>query len=393
VHRSSSLALWAAAFTTTCVPTTGLTTPLEPQASAAPAASVMRDGVPRLADDGETLIDATVPVILVVLDGVRWQEVFGGVDPVLAATHRVGPVLDARTLLPSLYAGLDARGVALGAPGHGVIAASGPNFVSLPGYTEIFGGRSPDHCRDNGCAGATGPTIVDAMRDRSTRDSDVAVIASWEPIGRAATRAAAAPIVLSTGRQSVTGRQFLTADAASRRILDEGARADPRPGRDSFRPDRYTGELALRYLEIWRPTFLFVGLGEPDEYAHDDDYRGYLASLRAADDFLGRLFATLDRMGDRGRRSLVLVTADHGRAHDYRDHGAAPESARVWLLAFGGPVHAQGFVEGPRPRRLADIAPTIRQVVGLPLLPPEEAAGAGIPMFELLGEAQPQLAR
>ena len=180
-------------------------------------------------------------------------------------------------------------------------------------------------------------------------------------------------------------RRYLSDDPSTRAILDEGAHADPRPGHDAFRPDRYTAELALRYLETRRPAFLFVGLGEPDEYAHEDDYRGYLASLRAADDFFGRLFAALDRMGERGRRSLVLVTADHGRGRDYRDHGAGlPESARVWLLALGGPVHARGFVQGPYARRLSDVAPTIRQVVGLP---PDETAGAGTPMIRAPGSS------
>jgi hypothetical protein len=387
VHRSCSLALWAAAFTTTCVPKADLTGATERQATPPLEAPVT---VRENSAEAEELADTTTPVILVVLDGVRWQEVFSGVDPALAARRRAGPVTDARTLLPSLYAALDAGGAALGAPGHGFIAASGPNFVSMPGYTEIFGGRPPEHCHDNGCSGATGTTIVDAMRAQSRRDSDVAVIASWAPIGRAATTGSSR-IVLSAGRDDVTGGGFLALDPESRRILDEGARSDPRPGHDSFRPDRYTAELALRYLEIWRPAFLFVGLGEADEYAHVDDYRGYLASLRAADDFFGRLFATLERMGDRGRRSLVLVTADHGRGRDYRDHGGAlPESARVWLLAFGGPVRAQGFVDDAQPRHLADIAPTIRQVVGLPI---ERTYGAGTPIFELFGEAQPQIAR
>ena len=328
-------------------------------------------------------------MILVVLDGVRWQEMFGGVDPVLAATHRAGPVVDARTLLPSLYAALDSRGAAIGAPGRGLIAASGPNFVSLPGYTEIFGAdrrampgqrvrrsERADDCR---------------RRSRSPpSDSDVAVIASWAPIGRAATRSPSR-IVLSAGRQDVAGSRVLRDDPSTREVLEEGAGADPRPGHDAFRPDRYTAELALRYLAARRPAFLFVGLGEPDEYAHQDDYRGYLASLRAADDFFGRLFAELDGMGERGRRSLVLVTADHGRARDYRDHGAGlPESARVWLMALGGPVRARGFVQGPFGRRLADVAPTIRQVVGLPF---DDAPGAGTPLIELLGEAQPEISR
>jgi hypothetical protein len=215
------LALWAAALTTTCVPNAGLTTAAElPRFAPAESAPQARPPIhaaagEELADPavpaGEELADTSVPVILVVLDGVRWQEVFSGVDPTLAATHRAGPVCDARTLLPSLYAALDARGAAIGAPGHGLIAASGPNFVSLPGYTEIFGGRSPDRCQDNGCAGATRPTIVDAFRNRSRSDSDVAVISSWAPIGRAAT-GASSRIVLSAGRDDVSGTQFLTGD-------------------------------------------------------------------------------------------------------------------------------------------------------------------------------------
>jgi hypothetical protein len=381
--RSNTLAICAAAFATACAPANDL--PVSP-APAALAFARSTEAQPASSVDEIQVQDApeATPVVVVVLDGVRWQEVFEGVDPALAASHHTGPVVGARGLLPSLYAALETRGAALGAPGHGdAIAASGPNFVSLPGYTEIFGGRAPDGCADNRCAGATGPTIVDAFRDRAARDSDVAVITSWERIGRAATRSPAR-IVLSAGRQEITGARFLVDDPGTRDALGQGAQANPRPGHDEFRPDRYTAALALRYLEAKRPDFLFVGLGEPDEYAHADDYAGYVSSLRAADDFFGELFAALDRMGERGRRSLVLVTADHGRARDYRYHGAGlPESARVWLLAMGGPVRARGFVSAPQARRLADVAPTIRQAVGLP---PDDTARAGTPMAELFEE-------
>jgi Metalloenzyme superfamily len=385
VNPSRGLVLVAAALTTTCVPAKELPSPAA--RSVSPAETATESPIQGIrASVAES--DEPTPVILVVLDGVRWQEIFEGVDPALARTGssgRAGAVVDARRLMPALYAALDARGAALGAPGHGSIAASGPNFVSLPGYTEIFGGRPPERCQDNACAGASGPTLVDAMRDRASSDSDVAVIASWGPIGRAATRSPA-HIVLSAGREERAGTDVLTSDDGMRDVLERGARANPWPGHDTFRPDRYTSELALRYLEAKRPAFLFVGLGEPDEYAHAGDYPGYLSALRAADAFFGGLFATLDRMGERGRRSMVLVTADHGRARDYRDHGGGlPESARVWLLAMGGPIHARGFVQTLSPRHLADIAPTIREIVGLPS---DDSVRAGMPMIELLGSPE-----
>jgi hypothetical protein len=77
------------------------------------------------------------------------------------------------------------------------------------------------------------------------------------------------------------------------------------------------------------------------------------------------------------------VTADHGRAADFREHGAAhPESARVWLVAAGSAIRARGRVAGRAPRYLADVAPTLRIILGLRA---DGAQSAGSPLTELLG--------
>ena len=78
-------------------------------------------------------------------------------------------------------------------------------------------------------------------------------------------------------------------------------------------------------------------------------------------------------MGARGRHTTVLVTADHGRARNFADHGPRfPESGRVWLVAAGADVAQRGFVDASR-HTLSDVAPTIRALLGIaPLL-----SGAG----------------
>jgi phosphopentomutase/2,3-bisphosphoglycerate-independent phosphoglycerate mutase family metalloenzyme len=341
----------------------------------------------RAPDATETEPDATpvcasdAAVVVVVLDGARWQEVFVGADPHLASTAGVDAI-SASTLLPHLYAALAERGAALGAPGRGAtITASGPNFISLPGYTEIFTGRRTHACLDNECAWARTPTIADEVRSLATDAREVAVFASWDRIERAASNDPER-IVVWAGRSHLWGADVISDDDVARDWLDRGAHADPRPGAGDFRPDRFTAALALRYLETKRPRFLFLGLGEPDEYAHRGDYAGYLASLRAADGVIGELFAVVDRMGARGQRTSVLITADHGRARDYRFHGRAfPESARVWLVAAGAGVAARGFAVASRSHRLADVAPTIRLLLGLP---DDDGPSAGAPIDELL---------
>ena len=102
---------------------------------------------------------------MVTLDGARWQD-----------------VLDPRTM-PFLADIARTRGAVLGAPGKGEIHASGPHFVSLPGYTEILTGRTPLGCKDNDCARVNAPTIADEV---AARGEEAAVFASWERLDRAA---------------------------------------------------------------------------------------------------------------------------------------------------------------------------------------------------------------
>jgi hypothetical protein len=297
-------------------------------------------------------------VVLVVLDGVRWQDVFG------------------RAEMPALRRFIDTRAVAIGAPGSGAeITATGPQFISLPGYLEIFAGRPDPRCASNACARTPERTVADDVVE-SAGEGEAAVVTSWPNIARAAS-AHPERLVLSAGRRLVAHAEALRADAETAALLDQGAGARPFPGEGDYRPDAWTARLALRVLETARPRFLFVGLGDGDEYAHRSEYGRYLDALRAADAFLGRLLETLGAMGARGRHTTVILTADHGRARDFRDHGPRfPESGRVWLVAGGGDVPGHGLVAASRRHTLSDVAPTVRALLGIP--------GDGAPIDEVV---------
>jgi hypothetical protein len=322
---------------------------------------------------------STSAVVLVVLDGVRAQEVFGGADRELARGRGLNPLAWAnpRDLTPNLQRWLDADAVAIGVPGHGAeMVASGPRFISLPGYLEIFAGKPDPACEGNDCVRPPAHTIADDVRDSSGAD-DVAVITSWPNIARAASADPSA-YVMSAGRKLLSRADVLRADPAMPPLLERGAHVKAWPGEGEYRPDAFTAKVALRYLETQRPRFLFVGLGDADEYAHRGDYHGYLEAVHASDAFLGDLQATLARMGARGRHTTVLVTADHGRAYSFVDHGARyPESARVWLVAGGGDVRGHGVVASERRHTLSDIAPTVRTLLGIP--------GGGLAVGEIVG--------
>lgn len=281
------------------------------------------------------------PVVVVTVDGARWQD-----------------VIDGDELMPTLHSLARERGAFVGADARAAMRASGPNFVSLPGYTEIFTGRPSATCRDNDCPQTSTLTLLDRAVDAGL---SVAAFASWEKLDRAVT-ARPGKFTVSAGR-------------------DPDDDSPPWPGSGAYRPDAKTAEAALDYLEVIQPDVLFIGLGDPDEHAHHGNVEGYRASLSFADSVLSRLVVVLDRMGDRGKATHVFVTADHGRANDFRSHGGhAPESSRVWLVGAGPRIRARGLSRSPHERRLADIAPTIATIIGIDTA---RMAGSGEVLTEL----------
>jgi hypothetical protein len=318
-----------------------------------PGASVTTRSVQAAPASGRAPVARHVDTVVVIaIDGVRWQEVFEDGDR--------------KPSTPELRDIATRSGAALGAPGHGAtISASGPEFVSLPGYLELLTGIGPSGCTSNRCQ-VSHPTLADDFAvEPGVGPDQVAVIASWDGIARAASLDPSC-ITLSAGRRTGVNLDRLRYDARASALLDLGQSDGPDPGHGDFRRDRATAAIALRYLRTQRPRFLFVGLGEPDEYAHDDDFPAYLDSVRFADQVVGEAAAILQEANDSGHRSVLFVTADHGRSRDFIGHGAwAPESARVWLVASGWGIDARGTVAAPAPRHLADVAATARWLGGI----------------------------
>jgi hypothetical protein len=322
-------------------------------------------------------------IVLVTLDGVRWQELSHGSDERRAAAG--SEQRSAEELTPNLHALLaEGSGLFGDEASCAGIAASGPNFVSLPGYAEIISGRRTTECQDNTCTGITASTLCDEFAaSPGAVPGEVAVITSWADLERLAPRRGDR-VNASAGRHGGATRAGFSSDPLSRALLEHGRTQRPHPGHDDFRPDRDTARLAVHHLATQKPRFMWLGLGEPDEFAHRGDYAGYIQSLRYADLVIGEIALVLERFRAAGARTALFVTADHGRAENFRDHGAPhPESARVWFVAAGSEIRARGPLHCSSGHALADIAPTIRVLAGLPA---DTHANAGKPMFSLLSD-------
>ena len=172
-------------------------------------------------------------------------------------------------------------------------------------------------------------------------------------------------------------------DGAMEELVQAGEHAEAFPGIGKYRPDAFTMPIALQYLRTSAPPVLHVGLGDADEWGHRNDYGAYLEAIGKSDAFIGQIADTLDAMGDIGARTTVIVTTDHGRNSDFQHHGTfSASSARTFVMAFGARVKARGVGCSDRDVTLADIAPTVRALVGLPA---DESSAAGRPIEEIVG--------
>ena len=293
-------------------------------------------------------------VILVTLDGVRWNEFFEGPDPALAAG-------DQAATFPNFWSQLAAQGAVFGdTRKNGSFAVANPKILSLPAYHNIMAGALR-YCRDNNC----GRISVETLPERLARELDlpfgkVAVISSWHKIALAA-QSQPNKIFVNAG---LTPLADPTAPQINDPELDRLNTEQAAQSLNGARFDRFTWAQAMRYLKRHEPRFLWISLNDADEWGHQGQYPAYLATLRWYDYWLRELVATLEKMGDYSSRATIVMTTDHGRGNgrEWKKHGGVSSAKRIWLYAKGPGITP---VQDEHQNTHSNIRATIEALFGL----------------------------
>ncbi len=320
----------------------------------------------------------TQNVVLVVIDGVRWQEVFrggdcalmtkgqGGVEDTLALRARFcrADVDSARTaLMPFLWGTVAQRGILLGVRdlgGDGHI--SNTMKFSYPGYNEIVTGTPDPRSDKNDFGPNPNVTVFEWLSRRPGFADRVRAWGTWDVFDA----------IFNEGRAGIPVRSgwdipFPGARNDVERELDALWATTTRHW-DYMPPDAFLQRAVLQSLRIDHPRVLFVGFGEPDEWAHDRRYDPYLGSLHAADGYLKELWETLQSLPTYRGRTTLLVLTDHGRGRSFEkwtDHGRTVDGAEeIWFGALGAGVPAVGSATQGPPFVQAQVAATLAALVG-----------------------------
>jgi hypothetical protein len=323
----------------------------------------------------------TERVVLVTIDGVRQQELFGGIDPVLMGDRRLGGVSDPAllrrrfwrdtpeqrrvALMPFFWTELAPRGVVLGNRVRGSrFLLKNPHRVSYPGYSEILTGEALSQVTGNDPVRIPRETVLEfVQRKLDLSRTQVAVFASWE-IFRYIVPHREGAFLTNAGYQAappeLVGPEIDRFNRIQSRMLSPW---------NSVRHDLVTTTFALQFLRDYEPVLLYVAPGEPDDWGHERRYDRMIESIRFFDDFLRELWQTLQSLDAYRDKTTLIIATDHGRGlgpDDWTSHGRRISGAEdVWLAVVGPDTPALGDAAPAPTFHMSDIAATLLRCFGL----------------------------
>lgn len=284
------------------------------------AALLMAAGPVTVASD-ET---ASGNVVLVTIDGVRWQDFF-----------RQG----AEAVFPLFWSKYAAAATIFGDPKTGErFEVSTPSLLSLPAYQEIMTGHHVP-CGSNQCGRVGDETLIDELV-RAGFASRTRVVASWSKIARATS-------------------------ATEYAFVDAGFHEGDAPTPWWFaRFDKSTWARAMVAVES-RPKFLWISLNDADEWAHRGVLDNYENILRRYDRWFDQLVTKVRSLDGYAENTTFIITTDHGRGDgpDWTSHGADYPMAQQVFAAVLGPGTGH-----PRERHDSGhqaLRPTMEALLGL----------------------------
>ncbi|MGI4863331.1 MAG: alkaline phosphatase family protein [Janthinobacterium lividum] len=315
----------------------------------------------------------TQNVILITLDGLRWQEVFGQPPPTGPASPAAGrtPEQRRRALLPFLWDTVATRGQLYGNRTYGnQVNVANYQRYSYPGYQEILAGEADAYLLGNRPVESQRPTVLDFLSQQPAYRGRVAAFASWVTLGPI-LRASSGNYPVNAGWQSATGPDLSGRQCHLNAQLTRGPRPWPH-----VRADTLTFAYAFEYLKRQQPRVLYLSLGETDEYGHAHQYADYLQAAHRADACLAQLWAYLQRTPQYRNHNTLIFSTDHGRGRGQwwaKHNGFIPGSRQAWLAVLGPDTPPTGEQRTRGRVSQNQVAQTLAALLGLTYPAPPQA--------------------
>jgi hypothetical protein len=322
----------------------------------------------------------TENLVIVTLDGMRWQEVFSGADSTIltnkkytkdssgtAAAFWDADAINRRNkLFPFLWNTIATEGQLYGNRWAGnKVDNANPFWFSYPGYNEIFTGYPDTAVNSNDKIWNKNTNVLEFINQQKKYTGKVAAFATWDVF----------PYILNTQRSGL----YVNADADTLKfktpalqLINDMQFLTTRP--IGVRPDVFTYFAAREYMKAYQPKVLYIAFDETDDFAHGGEYDQYLKSAYAEDAMIADLWKYIQATPQYKNKTTLIITCDHGRGDKIKDnwqhHGSKIEDAgQIWIAAIGPDTKATGEIKTEGLLFQKQLAATFAKLLGFTFTP------------------------
>ena len=329
-------------------------------------------------------------IVVVTLDGMRWQEIFGGADSLLSfdtaaaySTRYVqknfwapSPRERREKLMPFLWSVIASKGVILGNRNLGsYVDNANPYWFSYPGYNEIFTGYPDTAVNSNDKIPNRNENVFEFLNKQPAFKNKIAVFGSWDVFAYIFNEKRSGFLV-NDGFRDVPGKLN-----ERQKLFNSLQHQVPDLFHGGERLDVATFNIGFEYMKVNKPRVIHFGLGDTDEFAHAGLYDYYLDAAQKSDAWIKQLWEYIQSDPQYANKTTLIITTDHGRGAaaegKWKHHGdEIPGASQIWIAAIGPSVPAVGESTKKEQLHQGQVAATIAQTLGTtfktdhPVLPP-----------------------
>jgi hypothetical protein len=319
-------------------------------------------------------------LVIVTIDGLRWQEVYKGMDSIIAADKKFNqedsnylfttywkPTEEARrkAIFPFLWSVVAQKGQLYGNRSLGNrVDNANPYWFSYPGYNEIITGYPDTAVNSNDYPNNPNTNLLEFLNQRPEFKGKVSAFGAWEAFNRIFNEPRSG-FPVTAAFDPIGGKT----PGPKESLLNQMLQDSYKPFGDGECLDVFTHYAAMQYLQEKKPRVLFIGYGETDEFAHEGRYKDYLAAAHHVDTWLKSIWDYLQSTEQYRNKTALLITVDHGRGDQVKstwtDHGqSVPDAHEIWFALIGAGIPAKGEVKQAGQVFQKQLAQTLANLMG-----------------------------
>ena len=317
-------------------------------------------------------------LIVITLDGFRWQELFTGMDSTIANKKEFNQGDSAtlfkkywnnnaedrrKLLMPFFWNGVVTRGQLYGNREYeNFVNTANPYHFSYPGYNEIFTGNPDTAINSNDYPPNPQVNVLEYLNKQQNYKGKVAAFTAWEAFNRILNEErSGVPVIAAFDTMpgiGLTGEQ---------KMINKMLLNSYKPWGEGECLDVFTHYAAVEYLKTKKPKVLYIAYGETDEWAHSGQYRDYLNAANQLDKWLKELWNFIEKDPLYKNKTALLITVDHGRGvnDEWTNHGKTiPGADEIWFAVIAPGIPAKGEVKTRMQLYQQQFAQTIANLLG-----------------------------